>query len=49
MTRAENCVDCKITHIRVKSDCLVFAFAKSKVHQNVEEHVDPWHVYANPL
>ena len=49
MKRAENCVDCKITHIQVKSDCLVFAFAKSKGHQNGEEHVGPWHVYANPL
>ena len=49
MKRAENCVDCKISHITVKSDCLVFQFAKSKGHQNGEEHVGPWHVYANPL
>ena len=49
MKRAENCVDCKITHITVKSDCLTFQFAKSKGHQNGEEHVGPWHVYANPL
>ena len=49
MKRAENCVDCKITHIKVKSDALSFEFAKSKGHQNGEEHVGPWHVYANPL
>ena len=49
MKRAENCVDCKITHITVKSDALTFQFAKSKGHQNGEEHVGPWHVYANPL
>ena len=49
MKRAENCVDCKITHIRFEDDCLVFEFAKSKGHQDGEEHVGPWHVYANPL
>ena len=49
MKRAENCVDCKITHITVRNDSLVFQFAKSKGHQNGEEHVGPWHVYANPL
>ena len=48
MKRAENCVDCKITHITIRNDALVFAFAKSKGHQNGEEHVGPWHVYANP-
>ena len=41
MKRAENCVDCKITHITVKSDALTFQFAKSKGHQNGEEHVGP--------
>ena len=49
MKRAENCVDCKITHITVKSDALTFQFAKSKGHQNGEEHIGPWHVYTNPL
>ena len=49
MKRAENCVDCKITHVRFEDDCLVFEFAKSKGHQDGEEHVGPWHVYANPL
>ena len=49
MKWAENRVDCKIMHIQVKSDSLVFEFAKSKGHQNGEEHVGPWHVYANPL
>ena len=48
MKRAENCVDCKINHITFKNDSLVFQFAKSKGHQNGEEHVGPWHVYANP-
>ena len=48
MKRAENCVDCKITHITIRNDALVFQFAKSKGHQNGEEHVGPWHVYANP-
>lgn len=45
MKQAENCVDCKITHIRFEDDCLVFEFAKSKGHQDGEEHVGPWHVY----
>ena len=48
MKRAENCVDCKINHIHIRNDSLVFEFAKSKGHQNGEEHVGPWHVYANP-
>ena len=48
MKRAENCVDCKITHITIRNDALVFQFAKSKGHQNGEEHVGPWHLYANP-
>jgi hypothetical protein len=48
MKRAENCVDCKITHITIEGDSLVFEFAKSKSQQDGEEHVGPWHVYANP-
>ena len=48
MKRAENCVDCKINHITIRNDALVFEFAKSKGHQNGEEHVGPWHVYPNP-
>ena len=48
MKHAENCVDCKVTHIRFESDSLVFEFAKSKSHQDGEEHVGPWHLYANP-
>lgn len=48
MKRAENCVDCKITHITFEGDCLVFEFAKSKSLQDGEEHIGPWHVYANP-
>ena len=48
MKRAENCVDCKINHITIRNDALVFQFAKSKGHQNGEEHVGPWHLYANP-
>ena len=31
-----------------QNDSLVFQFAKSKGRQNGEEHVGPWHVYANP-
>lgn len=49
MKRAENCVNAKINHIKFDDDCLVFSFAKSKGHQNGEEHVGPWHVYSNPL
>lgn len=48
MKRAENCVDCKINHITIRNDALVFQFAKSKGHQNGEEHVGPWYLYANP-
>ena len=48
MKRAENCVDCKINHITIRNDALVFEFAKSKGHQNGEEHVGPWHMYPNP-
>ena len=48
MKRAENCVNAKINHISFGNDCLVFEFAKSKGHQSGEDHVGPWHVYANP-
>ena len=48
MKRAENCVDCKITHITFEGDSLVFQFAKSKSQQDGEEHIGPWHIYANP-
>ena len=48
MKRAENCTNAKINHILFRDDCLVFEFAKSKGHQKGEEHVGPWHVYANP-
>ena len=48
MKRAENCVDAKISHIRFEHDCLVFEFAKSKGMPDGEDHVAPWHVYANP-
>ena len=48
MKKAENCVSCKVNHINFEDDCLVFRFAKSKGHQDGEEHVGPWHVYANP-
>ena len=48
MKRAENCVNCKINHISFRNDCLVFEFAKSKGHQRGENHIGPWHVYANP-
>ena len=44
----ENCVDAKISHITFKNNSLVFQFAKSKRHQNGEDHVGPWHVYAIP-
>ena len=48
MKRAENYVDCKMNHNTIRNDSLVFQFAKSKGHQNGEEHVGPWHLYANP-
>ena len=41
-------MDYKINHITIRNDSMVFEFAKSKEHQNGEEHVDPWHVYDNP-
>mmetsp|Transcript_20744 Transcript_20744/g.31523 ORF Transcript_20744/g.31523 Transcript_20744/m.31523 type:complete len:642 (-) Transcript_20744:310-2235(-) len=47
MKRAENVVDCKITHIFFCNDSLTFIFAKSKSCDN-EELLGPWHVYANP-
>ena len=40
MKRAENCVDCKITHITFEGDSLVFQFAKSKSQQDGEEHIN---------
>ena len=49
MKRAENCVNAKIEHISFCNDSLVFEFVKSKAHQYGEDHVGPWHVYANPL
>ena len=48
MKRAENCVNAKIAHIRFEEDSLLFEFAKSKNHQDGEEHLGPWHLYANP-
>jgi len=48
MKRAENCENAKITHIFWADDSLVFEFAKSKGHQTGEDHVGPWHCYANP-
>jgi hypothetical protein len=49
MKRAENVVDCKIDHIWIEHDSLIFQFAKSKGLPDGEDHVGPWHVYANPL
>jgi hypothetical protein len=49
MKRSENCVNLKIQHIWFDNDALVIEFAKSKGHQGGEEHVGPWHIYANPL
>ena len=48
MKRAENAVEAKISHISFRDDALVFQFAKSKGRQNGEEHLGPWHVFANP-
>ena len=36
-------------HIHFHGDCLVFEFARSKGHKKGENHLGPWHVYANPL
>lgn len=49
MKRAENCVNANISHVSVRNDSLVFEFAKSKGNQDGEEHLGPWHVYANPF
>ena len=49
MKRSENCVNMKVAHIRFHEYALVFEFAKSKGMQGGEDHVGPWHVYANPL
>lgn len=49
MKRAENCVIANICHISFHNDSLVFEIAKSKGNQGGEEHLGPWHVYANPL
>jgi len=48
MKRAENAVEAKISHISFRDDALVFQFAKSKGRQNGEEHLGPWHIFANP-
>ena len=48
MKRAENCVNAQINHIYFRHDALVFEFAKSKGHQKGEDHVGPWHLFANP-
>ena len=48
MNRDENCVICRVNHITFEDDYLIFRFAKSKGHQDGEEHVCPWHVYSNP-
>ena len=45
--RANNCVHFKIIHIQMVGGCLVLKFAKSKGYKIIEEHVIPWHVYAN--
>ena len=39
----------KVAHIQFHEDALVFEFEKSKGMQGGEDHVGPWHVYANPL
>lgn len=49
MKRAENCVNANVTHISFRNDSLVFEFAKSKSNQDGEEHLGPWHIYANPF
>ena len=49
MKRAENYVMAKINHISFIDDSLVFEFAKGKGHQAGEDHVGPWHLYANPF
>ena len=49
MKRAESVVACKIDHIWMANDSMIFQFAKSKGMPDGEDHVGPWHVYANPL
>ena len=49
MKRAESVVACKIDHIWMANDSMIFQFAKSKGMPDGEDHVCPWHVYANPL
>ena len=46
--RVENCVKAKINHIHFHGDYLVFEFAKSKGHKKGDQHLGPWHFYANP-
>ena len=48
MKRAENFVNAQIEHIYFKYYSLVFGFAKSKGHQDVEDNLGPWNVCANP-
>ena len=47
MNMAKTCVDANINHIK-KNEIIVFQLTKSKGHQNGENHVGPWHMYANP-
>ena len=47
MKRAEKFVDAKVSHIAFNNGSLVFQFVKSKGHQNGEDYVGTWHVYAN--
>ena len=49
MKKTENCVNAKINHIHFHGDCLVFEFAKSKVHKKGENHIGPWNIHANPF
>ena len=48
MKRAGNRVNAKMNYINFHGDCLVFDFAKYKVHKNGEKYFGPWHVYKNP-
>jgi hypothetical protein len=48
MKRAENCENARISHISIQDDSIAFEFAKSKGHQDGEEALGPWHVFANP-
>ena len=49
MKRAGNCVNAKMNYINFHGDCLVFDFAKYKVHQNGEKYFGPWHVYKKSI